>query len=289
MTTIRTILLALLVAVAMGFASSVQAASPGPSARVLLLPTGECGGLGGPPDGDVCVNDFDCEAGDGSMGTCSTQLADIAIRGVLTYIADKDAAGWNDTDAIDYEEVDGNQVPVDFSNSTLTLMLEFTLNGTQYVLADTYKDLGDFSKPEANIDCKGFCVPSWREPAVEPRFVLVGDDQGGQDGGDDGSGGGGGGGSGGGGGGGGDGGGSGGGGGGGGQAAGGEGPRILWGVPGEPVRRELVKILGVPEGSIPFFSAVSDTEIHDHAKKSDVLASVRRQKVTIQVILPESP
>jgi hypothetical protein len=279
MTMIRTLRTALIFALAIGLASAALAASPGPNARQGLLPRGECTGSGGPPDGDACIDDYDCEAEDGSLGTCTTGLADVAVRGVLTYVADKDAGGWNDTSVIAHEVVNENLVPVDFSKSTLTLILEFTLDGTHHVLAETYKDLGDYSNPGANIDCKGFCVPTWREPAAEPRFVLTGEDQGGQTGGGDGTGGAGGGG--------GDGGGSGTGGGGGGQAAGGEGPRVLWGVPGEAARRELVKILGLPDDATPFFSAVTDTEIYDHASKNDPLASVRRQKVTIRAILPE--
>jgi hypothetical protein len=45
-------------------------------------------------------------------------------------------------------------------------------------------------------------------------------------------------------------------------------------------------MLGLPVGSVPFLEVVTDTAIFDHSQQEDVLASVRRQKVTIRAILP---
>jgi hypothetical protein len=192
------------------------------------------------------------------------------VRGVLTLIADKDSGGFDDLSAVPQQrDALGTPIPVDLTKSTLTVMLEFTRNGQPYALTETYKDLGDYANPVLLIDCKGFCVPTWREPAVEARIAsATSDDDGGGAGG--GGGGGGGGGS----------------GGGGGQQAGGEGIRIQWAPGGAAMQRALLQALGLPVGSVAFLEVVSDTERFDHSQQNDVLATVRRMKVTIRAILP---
>ena len=258
--------IASLVVLASGFASTAFAVSPGPATRQSLLPLGVCdvGAFAGKP----CVDNFDCED-ELAPGVCSTPLADVAIRGVLTLIADKDSAGWNDTTAVPQQpDALGTPIPSDLTRSTLTVMLEFTRNGKSFVLAETYKGLTDYVNPDLLIDCKGFCVPTWREPAVEARIASIGDPTAPGSGG--GGGGGGGGGS----------------GGGGGQEASGEGIRILWATGGAALQKSLQQALGLPPGSVAFLEAVNDTELFDHSKTNDVLASVRRLKVTIRAILP---
>jgi hypothetical protein len=166
--------LCLAAAVALAGAPGAWAGSPGPETRRTLLPLGTCDG--GPQNAELCVDDPDCEdlAGEPpDNGTCTTNLADVAVRGVLTMISDKDSAGWNDTTFVaEITDDQGNLVPEDFTKSTLTLVLEFTKDGVPFAFAETFQDLGDFIDPELGIECGGFCVPTWREPAVERQVAT---------------------------------------------------------------------------------------------------------------------
>jgi hypothetical protein len=257
--------ISLLVGAALFAGASASAFSPGPSTRLGLLPLGSC--QGGARNGKPCLADVDC-ADPVVPAECTTELADVAVRGVLTLIADKDSGGFDDTSAVPQQkDALGTPIPLDLTKSTLTVMLEFTRGGQKHVLTETYKDLGDYADPALLIDCKGFCVPTWREPAVEARIASPTVDD------DDGDGGGGGGGS----------------GGGGGQQAGGTGIRIQWAPGGAAMQSALIAALGLPTSSVAFLEVVSDTETFDHSQQADVLASVRRMKVTIRAILPADP
>jgi hypothetical protein len=246
------------------------AASPGPSTRQGLLPLGEC--AAGPLAGEACVDAFDCESA-GVTAACTTPVSEVAVRGILTLIADKDSGRWDDLEPVP-QAVDNQGVPIpaDTSKSTLTVMLEFTRNGKKFLLAETYRDLTNYSNPALGINCRGFCVPTWREPAVEGRIALpsVGEDDAGSGGG---GGGGGGGGS----------------GGGGGQNAGALGVRIPWATGGDALQAALVDALELPAGSVAFLEAATDTELFPHSAQDDLLASVHRMKVTIRAVLPASP
>ena len=153
--------------------AGASAASPSRPARApvsALLPLGSC--QGGAHDGKPCLADVDCEDPAVPAEVCTTELADVAVRGVLTLIADKDSGGFDDTSAVPQQkDAFGTPIPLDLTKSTLTVMLEFTRNGEKHVLTETYKDLGDYADPALLIDCKGFCVPTWREPAVEARIA----------------------------------------------------------------------------------------------------------------------
>jgi hypothetical protein len=48
----------------------------------------------------------------------------------------------------------------------------------------------------------------------------------------------------------------------------------------------VIEALGLPEGSVAFLEEVEDKKLFDHSDESDVLASVRRMRVKIGVILP---
>ncbi len=246
-------------------AAPAWSGSPGPNARLNLLPLGTCQAE---PE-QHCLDHFDCENAMGGPGRCSTSLARERIRGVLTVIGDKDSSLAGPPIPLT-EDAAGNVVPEDFSGTTLTLMLEFMHRGERVVIAESFRDLGPFVSPELNIDCAGFCFPTWREPAVETRVAQEPSD-------DDTSGAGGGGG---------DGGGAGGGG-GGGQQAGSQGIRILWATLPPAAEAELVRILELPEGAVPFVEMVDEKDIFDHAAEDDLLASVHRLKVVIRAILPE--
>ena len=252
-------LLALL-AIVPFFAGPAAAGTPGPTARQNLLGLGTC--EGGPNAGNACVDAFDCDDEQGAPGTCNTPIADVAVRGVLTFVSDKDAGGWEDTSATpETTDAAGHIVPTDFSRSTLTLLLEFTKDGRSFVFADTFQDLGDYVNPDLKIDCRGFCVPTWREPAVEKRIATPSEEN------DQGTGGGTGG--------------------GGGQAST-PGVRITWAVPPPVMGAAIVEALGLPAGAQPFLQVVNTTAISDHSEEQDPLASVRRFKVTIRALLPSA-
>lgn len=242
-------------------AQTTAAGTPGPKARQGLLGLGTC--QGGANADDACVDDFDCDDEHGAPGVCTTPIADVAVRGVLTLISDKDAGRWEDTSATpETKDAAGNVVPVDFSRSTLTLVLEFTKEGHDFVFADTFKDLGDFVDAVLKIDCRGFCVPTWREPAVENRIATPSEENDEGTGGGTGTG--------------------------GGQAST-PGVRITWAVPPPAMGAEIVQALGLPAGATPFLQVVNTTAIFDHSEEQDPLASVRRYKVTIRALLPAAP
>jgi len=269
----RSLLLPLSIAVALAATAPALGVSPGPDTRKGLLPLGVC--EGGELDGQHCLDDFDCDEGPGrgrgrGRATCSTPLEKHGVRGVLTLIADKDSGGWDDTSFVpEQPDALGTPIPTDLTKSTLTVMLEFKHRGKTVVLTETYQDLGDFVDPALRINCRGFCVPTWREPAVEARIASLG--EGGGSGAGGGGGGGGGGGS----------------GGGDGQAAGGEGIRIQFGTGGTALKQALLNALRLPPGTVPYLEVVEDDEIFDRSKERDVLASVRRIDVSIGFILPD--
>ncbi len=252
----RSLTLALGLLVLLGGAA--HAGTPGPKARQKLLGLGTCDA--GPNAGKACVDGFDCDDTRGAPGSCSTPIAEVAVRGVLTLVSDKDASNWLDVTAIpETKDAKGNVVPTDFTRSTLTMVLEFTRNGHEFAFAETFQDLGDYVNTQQKIDCGGFCVPSWREPAVENRIATpsIESDEG--DGGADG--------------------------GGQGQASS-PGIRISWATPPPAIGKAIVEALGLPAGATPFLEVVNTTAIFDHSAESDPLASVRRLKVTIRALLP---
>lgn len=239
-------------------ASVAEAGNPGATARQQLLGLGVC--EGGAPPLRLCVDASDC-AGAGGTGACTTPIADVAVRAVLTLVSDKDSGRWEDTIAVpEVKDTAGNVVPTDFTRSTLTMILEFTKDGQRVVLAETFQDLGDHANPALQINCKGFCVPGWRQPAVENRIATPSEET--EDGG------------------------GGGGGGGGGQAST-PGVRISFATPPPALAAALRDAMGLPPGATPFLEVVNTTAISDHSQEQDPLASVRRFKVTIRALLPE--
>jgi hypothetical protein len=238
--------------------AAARAGTPGPTARQRLLGLGVC--ASGPNAGKACVDGFDCDDSGGAPGLCGTPIADVAVRGVFTLIADKDAGKAEDESTVpEIVDAKGNRLPTDFTRSTLTVVLEFTKDGERFGFAETYKDLGDYKNQALNIDCKGFCFPTWREPAVEHRIATPSEETDQGTGGSDS--------------------------GGGGQASS-PGVRITWATPPPAMGKAIVRALGLPEGATPFLEVVNTTAIFDHSAENDPLASVRRYKVTIRALLP---
>lgn len=235
-------------------ADAAHAGTPGPRARAQLLGLGTC--TSGPNAGKICTDGFDCDDASGAPGVCSTPIADVAVRAVLTVVSDKDSSTWLDeTSTPETTDAAGHVVPTDFTRSTLTMILEFTRDGRDFAFAETFQDLGDYANPALRIDCKGFCVPTWREPAVENRIAtpsVEGDPNEG------------------------------------GNQGGGTFPgmRIAWGTPPPAMGRAILDALDLPDGATPFLEVVNTTAIFDHSAENDPLGSVRRFKVTIRALLP---
>jgi uncharacterized membrane protein YgcG len=244
-------------ALAAGLAVPALGASPGPTTRESALLT--------------AAQVLSCPSEDPG---CPIEESGVEVRAVVTMIVDKDSAGWDDEAFVPnttYTLPTGIAVPVpsDASKSTLTLMIEFTREGTTHLLTETYQDLGNWFDPIIAADCQPFCVPGWREPATEER---VGGAATSGSGGNSGAGGG-------------SGGGGGGGGGGGVSAASQSQIRIQFGWPGEALRKSLNVALGLPANALPYFSVTDPVEIFDHSAEEDTLATVQRLKVNIKALV----
>src|SRR4029450_9358121 len=99
----------------LGVASAALAFSPGPATRLSLLPLGS--GPGGAHDGQACLAAVDCEdPANTAPSVCTTELSDVAVRGVLTLIADKDSGGFDDTSAVPQQkDALGTPIPTDLT------------------------------------------------------------------------------------------------------------------------------------------------------------------------------
>lgn len=150
---------------------SAEAFNPGTDSRAsdtasLVTPAAPRFCEGGLNDGDPCTESSpDCLE---PAGFCTgISGITIAARGLLTIIADTvtPASGWDEAAPTGCSEPavgtpSDCEIP---ANSTLTIMLEFTRNGQQYVFAQTYKDLDEFG--EFLIVPAGY--EGWVQPAVE--------------------------------------------------------------------------------------------------------------------------
>lgn len=118
---------------------------------------------GGAFDGQTCTDTANC---DPPNGACTgIEGVQVAARGVLTIVTDTitPGTGWDDTDpseaCTDPAEAAISSCETS-ANATLTMMLEFTLNGTEYFFAETFKDLLD-----AKVEPAGY--RGWDQEAVE--------------------------------------------------------------------------------------------------------------------------
>lgn len=152
-------------------APSAEAFNPGTDSRAqdtasLVNPVAPRFCEGGPNAGAPCTDsDPDCAE---PAGFCTgISGITVAARGLLTIIADTvpPASGWDEAAPTGCSEP-AQGAPSDCeipANSTLTLMLEFALNGQQYVFAQTYKDLDEMG--EFLVEPAGYA--GWVQPAVE--------------------------------------------------------------------------------------------------------------------------
>ncbi len=132
---------------------------------------------GGTNPGATCVFDVGCNGG----GTC-TGVANvrIAARGTLTIIADTKPVGigWSATTMPGCTNPNAATQTVGScetrENATLTLLLEFTLNGKKYAFGSTYTRLPEGTLDEFDTESRidnwvinGETQAGWNEDAVE--------------------------------------------------------------------------------------------------------------------------
>lgn len=214
--------------VALSFAHYASAVGPGSEERRQAAGS-RC--VGGTTPGESCGKDEDC----GGLAQCALiDIEGLEVRGMATFIADKDTGGpaafGPATPVVVGDFGTGTQVqlPADFAHSTLTIVLEFTKDGQDFVFADSYSDV-DF--------------PVWVVPGGEwimARGVLD----------------------------------------------------LRWGTGGEDLSIAVAAALGAPPGSTAYVQSFRDVPLPpsaDQAEEAEVLASVRRYKVTIGVVPPPGP
>jgi hypothetical protein len=180
--------------------------------------------IGGDNPGMSCGNDDDCPG----LGQCAlVDIAGLGVRALVTFIADKDTGGPGPFGS-PTPEMDGGfgvRVPTSYASSTLTIVIEFTKDGQDYVLADSYSDVN---------------FPLWVVPGAE-GVIARGDLD------------------------------------------------IRWASGGDDLAARLAQVLGAPPGSTPYIQTFKDVPLPasaDQAETAEVLASVRRYKVTIGVVPP---
>jgi hypothetical protein len=176
----RTKSLALATALALVVASNARASSPDTPSRAFQ--TAEASDTtticeGGSNPGAVCQFDEGCNGG----GTC-TGVANvrIAARGTLTIIADTKPVGigWSATTMPGCTNPSATTGDVGScetrENATLTLLLEFTLNGKKYAFGSTYTRLPEGTLDEFDTESRidnwtidGETQAGWNEDAVE--------------------------------------------------------------------------------------------------------------------------
>jgi hypothetical protein len=210
---------------ALAFAHDAAAAGPGSADRRRAAGS-LC--VGGTTPGESCGTDLDC----GGLAQCALIDIDaLEVRGMVTFVADKDTGGPNSFGAPtpvvvgDFGTGEQVQLPADFARSSLAVVIEFTKDGQDFIFADTYNDV-DF--------------PVWVVPGGEwiiARAVLD----------------------------------------------------LRWGTGGDDLSIAIANALGAPPGSTAYVQTFRDVTLPpsaDQAEAGEVLASVRRYKVTIGVVPP---
>jgi hypothetical protein len=220
--------------VALPLAGAAHAFNPDPR-PIPVGVTGACSDTLSSATPTACTSDFDCTAPALCVAKPSTVVAGIAVRGVLTLITDEDVTGWNEgADASTGRD----------QNARLTVMLEYTKDGTTRVFAETYKlEASD----GGNCDVSGepaLCVPQpvagWFQPASEATLIFATGDS--QD------------------------------------------LNLQWTIPGAEIAKAVARDLtgNASSTATPFLELVDDLDQSDH-QGSDPVASVRRLKVTIRL------
>jgi hypothetical protein len=154
-----------------GVALPAAAFSPGPPRPIPTGVSGVCSD-GQPPQSDPTgscgVAGNACNPGAVCLVDPATETILATARGVLTLIVDEDVAGF-------LENADASAGRLD--NARLTALFELTRDGVPVALAETFQldRVGDPNIVTCEIDPaqSSLCVPSWREPLTEENLIAT--------------------------------------------------------------------------------------------------------------------
>lgn len=163
-----------LLALAACLAQAAAAFSPGPPRPIAPGVTGICSddqGASDDPYGECGSFSNPCNPGALCLVDANLETILSSARGVLTLIVDEDVAAFlANTDTS----------PGRLDNARLTALLELTHDGKPVALAETFQldRVGGIVECEIDAAQSSLCVPSWREPLTEANLILsVGDFQ----------------------------------------------------------------------------------------------------------------
>jgi hypothetical protein len=164
---------AVLLVAAAGLALPAAAFSPGPPRPIPADVTGVCSDGQPPPNdptGTCGVAGNGCNEGAVCLVDPNAEQILATARGVLTLIVDEDVAGF-------LANVDNS--PERLDNARFTVLLELTREGAPVALAETFQ-LDRVGVP-ALVECdileteSSLCVPSWRQPITEKNLIAEAD------------------------------------------------------------------------------------------------------------------
>jgi hypothetical protein len=158
-------------ALAAALAAPAAAFSPGPPRPIPAGVTGVCSDgqdpQGGP--GTFCgVAGNACNEGAVCLVDPAAETILSSARGVLTLIVDEDVAGFLDNTDASAGRLD---------NARLTVLFELTKGGEPVALAETFQ-LDRVGVP-AIVECEieatqsSLCLPTWREPLTEANLIAA--------------------------------------------------------------------------------------------------------------------
>lgn len=156
------------------FATSALAFSPGPPRPLPDNLTGICSDDQGAADDPygACDNQGNsCNEGAVCLVDGGAELVLATARGVLTLIVDEDVAGFllNTDTSVPSDPND----PTDGrpANARLTLLLELQANGKPLAVSETFqldRNCDDIELTDASL-----CVPSWAQPLTETNLIAA--------------------------------------------------------------------------------------------------------------------
>jgi hypothetical protein len=158
-------------ALAAALAAPAAAFSPGPPRPIPPAVTGVCSDgedpQGGP--GTLCgVAGNPCNEGAVCLVDPAVETILSTARGVLTLIVDEDVAGFLANEDVSAERLD---------NARFTVLFELSKDGTPLAVAETFQ-LDRVGVP-AIVECEleptdsSLCVPSWRQPITETNLIAA--------------------------------------------------------------------------------------------------------------------
>lgn len=161
----------LVLALAAGLAQPAAAFSPGPPRPIPPGVTGVCSD-GEPPTSDPTGS---CGVAGNACNEGAVCLVDPAVetilataRGVMTLIVDEDVAGFLANEDTSAERLD---------NARLTALFELTRDGAPFAVAEIFQldRVGDPNIVPCELEPtdSSLCVPSWRQPITEANLIAA--------------------------------------------------------------------------------------------------------------------